>query len=305
MSTITTTTTAVERPRHLHTAKPSFFGLVGGELFKIRHQWATWIMLIVLVGIMFLPYLVGLFVPSIPDSLANHPLAFLTRWAGVNLGLFRAVSGIMLLILTARVIGLEYNLGTIRILLGRGVGRVQLLLAKLLAVAICAILVLILSLVLNAVLHIGMVGIRAGNLNAFNALDSTYWHNVGIYILTILLNMAVTILVATGFTVLGRSLAFGMTFSVAWFPVDNILVTILLLVFDLTQNTFWQNVSAYLLGPNLNIMAGVITGIPDWQFGAPPLVTVDGTHTVVVALVYAAIFAIGAFWLTWKRDVHE
>jgi ABC-2 type transport system permease protein len=305
MSTIITPSTTVERTQRLRAAKPSFFGLVGGELFKIRHQWATWIMLIVLVGIMFLPYLVGLFVPSIPDSLANHPLEFLTRWASVNLGLFRAVSGILLLILTARVIGLEYNLGTIRILLGRGVGRVQLLLAKLTAIAACALITLLLGLALNVLLHIGMVGVRAGNLTAFNALDSTYWHNVGIYVLTILLNMGVTILVATGFTVLGRSLAFGMTFSVAWFPVDNILVRILALVFTLTTNTFWQNVSAYLLGPNLNVMAAMTTGNANSNFGAPPLVSVDGTHTVVVALVYAAIFAVGAFWLTWKRDVQE
>jgi ABC-2 type transport system permease protein len=271
MSTITTPSTTVERTQRLRAAKPSFFGLVGGELFKIRHQWATWIMLIGLVGIMFLPYLIGLFVSSIPDSLANHPLEFLTRWAGVNLGLFRAVSGILLLILTARVIGLEYNLGTIRILLGRGVGRVQLLLAELTAVAACALITLLLGLALNGLLHIGMVGIRADNLTAFNALDSTYWHDVGIYVLTILLNMGVTILVATGFTVLGRSLAFGMTFSVGWFPVDNILVTILALVFTLTTNTFWQNVSAYLLGPNLNVIAAMTTGVSNWSFGAPPL----------------------------------
>ena len=87
--------------------------------------------------------------------------------------------------------------------------------------------------------------------------------------------------------------------------MDNILVRILALVFTLTTNTFWQNVSAYLLGPNLNVMAAMTTGNANSNFGAPPLVSVDGTHTVVVALVYAAIFAVGAFWLTWKRDVQE
>jgi len=76
-------------------------------------------------------------------------------------------------------------------------------------------------------------------------------------------------------------------------------------VFTLTTNTFWQNVSAYLLGPNLNVMAAMTTGNANSNFGASPLVSVDGTHTVVVALVYAAIFAVGAFWLTWKRDVQE
>src|SRR5260221_12413877 len=101
MSTITTPSTTVERTQRLRAAKPSFFGLVGGELFKIRQQWATWIMLIVLVGIMFLPYLVGLFVPSIPDSPPNHPLEFLPSWASWNSGLFLSSCGMLLLILTA------------------------------------------------------------------------------------------------------------------------------------------------------------------------------------------------------------
>jgi ABC-2 type transport system permease protein len=41
------------------------------------------------------------------------------------------------------------------------------------------------------------------------------------------------------------------------------------------------------------------------NFGASPLVQVDGTHTLMVALVYGLIFLVAATILTWKRDVKE
>jgi hypothetical protein len=63
-------------------------------------------------------------------------------------------------------------------------------------------------------------------------------------------------------------------------------------------------------------MAAALTGNRAESIGANPIyfvdqagqahgIQVDGTHTVVVALVYAAIFAITAIVLTWKRDVKE
>ena len=75
----------------------------------------------------------------------------------------------------------------------------------------------------------------------------------------------------------------------------------------ITHSDFWKNISAYLLGPNFNVMPTVL--IPA-QFkansiGIPPLVDVDGTHTLLVTLGYAIIFAVVAVVLTWRRDVKE
>jgi ABC-type transport system involved in multi-copper enzyme maturation permease subunit len=289
----------------LHASKPSFFGLVRGEIFKINRQWATWIMLVFLVGIIALPYLLSLTVSSLKDTLNADALGYLTTRTANYLGLFRAFSGIILVIMTATVIGREYSLGTIRIVLARGVGRMQLLLAKLTAVLVWAFFLLIIGLALNALLTTLLVTISTGNLNAFNALTSTYWHDNWIYVLTICFNMVVTILMAAALSVLGRSLAFGLSAALVFFPLDNILVEILALAYRLTHNDFWLHVSAYMLGPNLNVMAGAVTKHDGWGFGAPPMDTVDGTHTLVVALVYALIFALVAFVLIGKRDVKE
>jgi ABC-2 type transport system permease protein len=164
---------------------------------------------------------------------------------------------------------------------------------------------------LTIILVIGLTG----NLDSFNALNSVFWSDARIYVLTILLNMGVTILLATAAAVVGRSVTFGLSAALVFFPIDNIATIIMTLAYRITHNDFWLSTTAYLLGPNLNAMAPSLTNGRAESIGATPLygviagqahgIQVDGTHTVVIALVYAAIFAITAIVLTWKRDVKE
>ena len=213
MSTFTTTPTPLANINSSRTLKPSFFGMVRGELSKLRLQRATWILLILLILIIIIPFLVSLNASSIQNSLTKDPAGFLPGWLDINLALFRAMSGFLLIILTARLIGQEYSQGTIRILLARGVGRVHLLLAKLLAALIWGIFFLIIDLALNVVLNIGLIEFQTGSLDALNTLNATFWQNAGLYVLTLLINMAATILLTGMLSVLGRSLAFGLSTS--------------------------------------------------------------------------------------------
>lgn len=289
----------------LHDATPSFFGIVGGELFKISRQWATWIMLVLLIGIISLPYLLTLSLPNAKDNLLNGPVPFFYNRMEGALDILRAFIGIFLLVLTARLIGMEYQFGTIRILLARGVSRVQLLSAKLLTVSIIALLVLALGLILNAVFFVLMVLLLTGNLDSLKALDASFWSDTRTFLMTVLISMGVTILLATAVSVLGRSLAVALSISLAWFPADNFATIFMLLANRLTHNDFWLNVTAYLLGPNLNVMPATFLQGRVVTLGTQPFVQVDTTHTLVVALVYAVIFAVVAFVLMWRRDVKE
>jgi len=289
----------------MHTSTPSFFGILRGELFKVTRLWSTWIMAVLLLGVIMLPYVITLTVPTAKDSLHNAPLDFFSVRVESNLAVLRVFGGFYLLILTAQVIGLEYQLGTIRILLARGVGRLQLLSAKLLTIVIVALIILVAGLLLNVLLTCGLVYALAGNLNPLNALTSGFWADTRVYILTILISMGATILMATAVSVLGRSLTFGLSAALVWFPVDNIGTVFLLLAYRLAHNDFWLKVSAYLLGPNLNVMPTVLLSSKDFSIGPPPLVKVDSTNTFVVTLVYSLIFAVVAVVLTWRRDVKE
>ncbi len=286
-----------------------------GEFFKIRRQWTTWIMLVLLLGVTILPYIIEATAPHTLTNIQTNPLHFFYNLLSIGMSIVRVFTGFFLLILTARVIGLEYQLGTIRILLARGVGRLQLLFAKLLTVALIALILLVVGLALNYLLTVILIAGMTGNLNAFSALNSTFWSDAGTYILTILLNMGVTILLATAAAVIGRSLAFGLSAALVFFPIDNIGTVIMELAYRVTHNDFWLSATAYFLGPNLNTMPVPLTSGRVEAIGFSPLyfvdqagphgIQVDGTHTLVVALVYAIIFAATAIILTRRRDVKE
>lgn len=316
MSTvITTTPTASESALHLHAATPSFFGLVRGEFFKIFRQWTTWILLVLYLGVIILPYIIEFTAPNIKTNIQTDPLHFFYNVLSIGLAIVRVFSGIYLLVVAARIVGLEYQLGTIRVLLSRGVGRLQLLFAKLLTVAVVALVLLAIGLVLNYLMSLILVAGVTGNLNAYSALNGQFWSDAWTYVLTILLNMAVTILVGITASVVGRSLSFGLSAALIFFPIDNIGTVIMTLAYRVTHSDFWLSATAYFLGPNLNAMPTAVSGKLE-SIGATPLylvdqsgqthgILIDGTHTIVVAVVYGVIFAVIALVLTWRRDVME
>jgi ABC-type transport system involved in multi-copper enzyme maturation permease subunit len=309
---MTTTTASAAEYQRLRKARPSFFGLVRGEFFKIMRQWTTWILLVLLVGVTVLPYLIETVRPRLQADITSAPLTFFYDQLGIGLSVLRVFTGFFLLIITARLIGQEYQLGTIRVLLGRGVGRLQLLFAKLLTMAIMALILLVVGIALNYLLTLLLVVGVSGNLNAYSALTSQFWSDAGLFVLYILVNMGVSILLATAAAVLGRASVFGISAALAFFPLDNFGTVIMLLANRVTGSDFWLNITAYFLGPNLNQMPVALTNNRAATIGFGPLyaggthgIQVDGTHTLVVAAVYAAIFAATAILLTWKRDVKE
>jgi ABC-type transport system involved in multi-copper enzyme maturation permease subunit len=289
-----------------HALRPSFVGLTRGELFKIMHQRMNWVMLPILAFFCSVRWLVlPLGRGDVKAQLAAQPYDALHTLMGDNLGVYRVFVGFFLIILTARALGLDYQQGTIRIILARGVGRLQLLFAKVLALVIVALVVTVGVLIENLILGLLFIGGIEGNLNALNALNSTFWADTGTYLLTVFISMGVTMLLAVATTVLGRSLAVGLGVALVFFPADNIGTQILFLVSRITGSDFWLHVTAYLLGPNLNIMPGKISLNYIGTIGATPFVPVDGGHTLLITAIYAIIFAGIAIFLTWRRDVME
>ena len=128
MSTAVITPSPAEQIQ-LQSAKPSFFGTVRGEFFKIARQWTNWIMLVLLLGVIVLPFVVEMTAPNAKTNIQTNPLHFYYVRLSITLAILRVFTGIFLLILAARSFVVEYQLGTIRILLSRGVGRLLLLFA--------------------------------------------------------------------------------------------------------------------------------------------------------------------------------
>jgi ABC-2 type transport system permease protein len=286
--------------------KLRFLGMVRSELFKITRMWLTWIMFLVLLVGMTGPFVISATSPYNKIRATHSTLHFLYDEVNLNLLDFRVLGGIFLIILTSYIIGQEFQNGTIRILLARGTGRLQLLLAKVLSIVVIALVLFVVGMVVDGVLILAVVQVLVGNLSPLQLLTATFWSTAELYMLTVLISMGVTILMAVALNALGRSLALGTALALSWFAVDNVGAEFLAIAYRVTNSTFWLNITAYLLGPNLNDMPNVlIPGHLAESPGIAPMVPVTGAHTLWVTLVYAIIFVVAAILFTRLRDVKE
>ncbi len=293
----------------LHAATPSFIGIVRGELLKIGRQWTTWLMALVVAGFLTLPFLVFAILNNTKERVTSDPETFRYGAVGTEATMLKVFGGALLIIVTARLIGMEYSSGTIRVLLARGVGRVQLLFGKLTAVTLVALALSILGTVYALLLEALLLAIKVGRLDILTSAPSTFWQDSGVLYLTVLISFGAAILMAAAVAVVGRSLAFGLTAGIVWFPAENFAVLFLLIASRLTGSDFWALVSGDLLGPNLNVMQMNVLPLRAAEAGSftftPPAVPVTGGHTLLVTAIWSAIFFVVAVVLTWRRDVKE
>lgn len=298
---------ARHEPAALPPLRASFPGIIYGEFLKITRLF--WLMLVLLTIIFVAGCLLGASQRGIQTDLRQTPLHYFYYSMESDLVIFRILSGIFLLILTSFAIGREYQYGTIRILLARGAGRVQLLLAKLAMLALIAVFLLAAFTLLTTLITCGHVLVLDGNLNALHVLTPAFWSNIGLDLLTVLINMAATILLATAMNALGRSLSFGLSASLVWFPIDNIGAPVMNVLAQITHSDFWLNITAYFLGPLLNRLPGMLLPAEARSgfeaFGSEPLVAVSGSQALWVIGAYSFVFVVVALVSTWKRDVKE
>ena len=287
--------------------RPSFFGAVRGEAIKVSRQLSFWLMLVagfVLLGITVVAFST---VGNLPETARKDPSTFVRQMLDVYGTIFQIGSGIVLLIVGSRLISMEYSSGTVRIAYARGIGRLQLLLAKIVLLAVIGVGLLVGYLLVAgsivAVLYANWTGGLAGldTLNAGLRQDFEYW------LLVQGISMGVVILLAAAAAGLGRSLAFAIAASLAFFPVDNFLVGIMALTARATRHDSpWTNITEYLLGPNLNTLLKLIQ--PDHGAPiafAPPLNLVDGQHALLVIGAWTLLFVVVAVGRAVRPDVLE
>ena len=286
---------------------PSFFGTLRGETLKMSRQLSFWLML---AGALVLLAVITLAVASaqnIQDQLKANPTAFAYGARDVFGTVFQIGSGIFLLIVGSRLFAMEYSSGTIRIIYTRGTGRIRLLLAKMLILAIISAALLVGYLVISGAILAALANAWTGSIAPFQNLPAEFWADVRMWVVVQGMSMGIAILMAAAAAGIGRSLAFAMAASLVFFPVDNFTVILEALGSRITkQNHPWLNISQYQLGPNLNIVLGLIEpGHHARAAFAAPLLPVDATHALVVIGALAVAFAVIAVVRTVRPDVLE
>jgi hypothetical protein len=152
-----------------------------------------------------------------------------------------------------------------------------------------------------------LVNAWAGSLAPLQSISQQFWQDMLWWAMVQGISMGVAILLAAAAAGIGRSLAFAMAASLAFFPVDNFSVILLSLGSRITrQDHPWLDITQYQLGPNLNAVLGLIEpGHHARAAFATPLLPVDGTHALVVIGIFAAAFAAIAVIRTVRPDVLE
>ena len=288
-------------------ARPRFGGALRGETIKITRQLSFWLMLgaaVLMLAVIVLAISGG---QSITQGLASDP----TAWAYNQLVTFGTVfqigSGIFLLIIGARLFGMEYSSGTIRIAYARGVGRLQLLLAKMLTLAIIGLGLLAGYVLLAGAILAVLVNALHGNLDPVQRITAGFWADVGRWAGVQAVSMGLAILMAAAAAAVGRSLAFAIAASLAWYPVDNFLQILEQLGIRVTGHLQpWVEISQYQLATNLNVLLQL------WEPGhqaraafAAPIQPVDLTHAALVIAAFGLAFAVVAVVRTARPDVLE
>jgi ABC-type transport system involved in multi-copper enzyme maturation permease subunit len=287
--------------------RPRFSGIARGESIKLTRQLSLWLMLggaFLLLGVVFVAISGA---DNFKPLLESDP----TRWAYDKLETFGTVfqvgSGIFLLIVGSRLFGMEYSSGTIRIIYARGTGRLQLLLAKMLDLAVIGVVMLAgFTVLVSAILALMIAGAH-GSLVPVQHIAAAFWQDAGRWAAVQGISMAMAILIAAAAAGIGRSLAFAVAAALAFYPVDNFLNIIELLGVRATGHMHpWVDISAYQLSANLNVLLML------WEPGhesrpafSAPLITVDLTHALLVVAAFAVLFAAIAVSRAVRPDVLE
>jgi hypothetical protein len=197
----------------------------------------------------------------------------------------------------------DYQLGTIRILLARGCGRVRLLVAKL---AVLTGFVLVAGLVLAAVDVSAFAGMFVAFGHGIPALPGALWRDVALSGLSVAASLGFCVVLGSAVGAIGRSLAFALPVALCWFPADNVAVLIANAVYAFTRLDAVRQLTAYLVGPNLNAMPGALEAGRHFTQGyIGPMVPVTGVHAVVVTGIYALALLTISIVLTARRDVKD
>lgn len=232
-----------------------------------------------------------------PDRLARAYNSFtLPGSYSSALGIVQTLALILVAILTASAIGIDYGSGTLRSVLTKGTGRWPYLAAKLLTISLlvgAGLLITLLTVTASSV----VAGTLAGDAPASGTVVARTWGDTGIAFakawVSILPYLALTAFV----TVLARSSAAGMAIGLGYYFLEQIVIALFSGLFS-----WFQNVADYLLVRNISAWTQGTATTGGGGFGGGATLP-DATRAAVLLSIYTLAFLAGAFWLFERRDV--
>ena len=205
----------------------------------------------------------------------------------------------MIIILAATVIGMEYGWGTLRTALTRGVGRWQLLSAKLIMVMVAGIAWMIVVGALAAISSLLAGIIPPAEEGSLIVTEAGAWKDVAIGAGKTVYSLAPFVALPVFLTVVTRSTAQGTSLSMGYYVFELILAPVL------GGLASWLAKALDVALLTNNVSEWMSTGVRTEAQQALGTVVEqpDTLRAFFVILVYTGVFGAAAFWLFQRRDV--
>ena len=267
------------------------------EWYKLRHRWMPWIMLGIVLAFTQLMVWGGFALYTLAGAGSREPFA-LPGSITLGLGFARHLTVFLVIILASSAIGADYAWGTLRPVLSKGPGRREWLASQGLMLALlagAAMLLVVLGIAISSLIASAFV------LDDGEALTgSGQWGAAGAALGKQLFALAPWIVLAVFFTVLTTSARLGGAFAVGYYLGEQLLVSIVSLVYR-----DFQKVSQFLLGPNVDawLLSGeastvTLGSIPVLLGGGP-----DGVRAFLTITAYILVLMGATLWMFQRRDI--
>ncbi len=285
--------------------------LIGVELYKIRRRILSKVLasiaIAAAIGIFLLNFsLVLLFskdggssqVASTVGAQLSLPISL-----SVIVQTILTVGRILIITLAGIIVGEEYGVGTVRLMLTRGPTRIQFLLAK---------VGVLLTYGGFGVFGMTLLGILTGQLftpftpfhQSFDFLNLAWIGHAFLLILYLLLGLIVYALMALFFATLGKATAAGIGITLVWVLVVEVLGETLGFFGRAIQGTLGSilvGASKCLIGPNVDAL---LQNQSHYLFSnGPSLSDVPDVQALLVFAFYIVLFVGLSWWITERRDV--
>ncbi|HSW57573.1 MAG TPA: ABC transporter permease subunit [Dehalococcoidales bacterium] len=278
--------------------------LLHAELFKLRKRGMTWIVLFVTMGIIVIINLLLYAISRI--ALSNPGSGGMSRMVNIldisasipfSLSMLSSFGAVMAVILIASTVGNEYNWRTLRIALISGKGRVQLLAAKIISVAVVVIILVAVSLAVGFIMSI-ITNAWAGNSLDFSFFTASYGWSQFLQFWRTLFIILPFMMMGLLFAVIGRSAMPGIAVGVGILFLEPILTPLMR-----AAGGWVAEIPSYLFSANVNAI-NALSNLPRvFRFGGGSQQAPSTIEAYLVLGAYVVVFTAVAFYLFRKRDV--
>jgi ABC-type transport system involved in multi-copper enzyme maturation permease subunit len=267
-----------------------FLRSVGVELYKLRCRMMSKVLAL-------LALLITIIVFSVL-SLLPIPLQFVNVVSAVG-EILNSAGMMMAIILAGTIVGGEYSVGTVRLMLTRGPTRTQFLFAKLGAVLACILMGTMGLIVLGTGLAAGFDLAKHGgpDVHFFTAAPML---SIVLYMLVIILWLFSYTAIACCLSLLGKATVAGVAGTIVWWVLESLLGNILPFIGSLNRGLLGDFLSAipnYFLNHNLSMLAQNVLE------GSNADTSVSSLQALLVIMGYLILFIGLAWWVNKRRDI--